>query len=192
MFRTQHASLIVLFVLASILILSGCGGINGFIDDDGGYDPGDEYYPQYKDLVIALRVVTSGGKPIGGAEVWVDNDLDEKETLAYFFSLDNIYPPQWRGWVANWESDRYQVVINYPGDKDRFEITVTKPGWSSDTTLVSISDYEPDTIFIRDEMVLYRTGSGTSQSQSIEMADVIAGNTQRKPVGGIIIKATDD
>ncbi len=142
-------SLLLALLIAAI---AGCGGTD--IDDDDGYDPGYYDFPQYRNLTIILRVVDPAGYPIGGASVWVADHEDDQTTSTRLHPLGDGYPRQWRGWLANWTSDDYRVVINYPGDRDEFTIEAGKRGYWSDRTRVSISDYEPDEIFVRDELVL--------------------------------------
>ena len=142
-------SLLLALLIAAI---AGCGGTD--IDDDDGYDPGYSNYPEHKNLTLILRVVDPDGRPVGGASVWVADHEDDYMTTSRLHPLGDGYPRQWRGWLANWTSDEYRVVINYPGDRDEFTIEAGKQGYWSDETRVSISNYEPDEIFVRDELVL--------------------------------------
>ncbi len=157
--------IVILLRGAAIALLNGCGGSD--IDDDDGYDPGDPAYPQYKDLTLILRVVDPDGDPISGASVWVDDSEDDRKTDAQLHPLGEGYPRQWRGWLANWTSDDYRLVINYRGDTDEFLIEAGKTGYWSDSTRVVISDYEPDEIFVRDVLVL-RPKSGRLSSAQTE------------------------
>ena len=142
-------SLLLALLIAAI---AGCGGTD--IDDDDGYDPGYSDYPEYRNLTLILRVVDPSGRPVGDASVWVADHEDDHTTSSRLHPLADGYPRQWRGWLANWTSDEYRVVINYPGDRDEFTVEAGKRGYWSDETRVSISDYEPDEIFVRDELVL--------------------------------------
>jgi hypothetical protein len=143
------------------LLLGGCGGT---IDDDHGYDSGQSGYPQYKALTLILRVQTPAGNPLGGVTVLVDGEADSTLTDSVFHPLGSGYPDAWQGWLANWTSDAYQVVMNYRGDSDQFEIRVQKPGWTDDSTIVQVSDDEPDDIFIRDVMTMHRLTSASVQA----------------------------
>lgn len=156
----------------ALVALGGCGGTD--IDDDDGYDPGYPDYPRYTNLTLILRVVDPDGYPIGDASVYVDGELDDEETDWEFHPLGSGYPYDWQGWLANWTSDDYRVVLNYPGDRDEFNIEVRKNGYYSDYTTVEISDYEPDEIFVRDVLVLVpRYGiysQNTEQAKEAEIA----------------------
>jgi hypothetical protein len=140
-----------LLALATMM-LAGCSG--GTIDDDDGYDPGLIDFPQYRNLTIILRIVDQDGNPVGGASVWVDGEEAQEMSDNLLHPLGAGYPRDWQGWLANWVSDDYRVVINFPGDTDEFAIEVGKQGYWADETRVTVSDWEPDEIFIRDVMVL--------------------------------------
>ncbi len=164
-------------LLLALLIaaIAGCSG--GDIDDDDGYDPGYSNYPQHKNLTLILRVVDPDGRPVGGASVWVGDHEDDYMTTSRLRPLGDGYPRQWRGWLANWTSDEYRVVINYPGDRDEFTVEAGKRGYWSDETRVSISDYEPDEIFVRDELVLVpkaMISSAQAQAQEPSQAETVA------------------
>ena len=175
---------LILLLGATMVLLNGCGGSD--IDDDDGYDPGDPEFPQYKDLTLILRVVDPDGDPVGGASVWVDGSEDDRKTDAQLHPLSDGYPRQWRGWLANWTSDDYRLVINYRGDRDTFIIEAGKRGYWSDSTRVVISDYEPDEIFVRDVLVL-KPKSGWLGPAQIEdepkQAEIVAADEdfQREP-----------
>lgn len=193
--RKQALSFTVLatFVVA-LIALGGCGG--GQIDDDNGYDPGDEDYPQYKDLTLILKVRNSAGKPLGGATVLIDEEEDGTLTDLQFHPLGDGYPTAWLGWLCNWTSDDYQVVMNYYGDQDSFEIRVHKDGWTDDSTIVRVDDDEPEHIFIRDTMILYRVTDGASAKRAPHYADVTGGpaplKLQRAGKPMKVITGTDD
>lgn len=144
-------TLAALLAAPLLIALSGCGG---------DYDIGEEYdyappgYPEYKNLVIVLRVVDPYGNPVGGATVTVAGNDDSRLTSDFLRALGEGYPRQWRGWLANWTKDRYRAVINYPGDVRDFTIRVGKRGYWSDETNVRILSHEPSEIFVRDVMVL--------------------------------------
>jgi hypothetical protein len=171
---TPWRVIVILSLGATMVLLNGCGGSD--IDDDDGYDPGDPAYPQYKDLTLILRVVDPDGDPISGASVWVDDFKDDKTTDAQLHPLGEGYPRQWRGWLANWTSDDYRVVINYRGDTDEFLIEAGKTGYWADSTRVVISDYEPDEIFVRDVLVLVpksgRLGPAQSEAEA-QQAEIV-------------------
>ncbi|MBU0611235.1 MAG: hypothetical protein KKI08_25375 [Armatimonadetes bacterium] len=185
--------LAVTVVLAVGLLLGGCGGI---IDDDNGLDLGDPRYPQYKDLTIILQVRDLDGWPVGGATVTVDGTDDLVTTDDQFHPLGDGYPLEWLGWLANWVSDFYQVVMNYAGDVDEFTIEVTKDGWTTDRSVVQIFDYEPEHIFIRDRMVIAPVGLATTSAVSAPHPALVVGGAA--PVSSqstrprIIIQSTDD
>jgi hypothetical protein len=163
-------------------LVAGCGGSD--IDDDGGYNPGDAAYPQYKDLTLVLRVVDGVGNPVGGARVWVDEVRDPTATESVFRPLGSGYPAAWQGWLANWTSDAYRVVMNYRGDQDQFEIRVGKSGYSQDSTLVRVYDREPNHIFVRDTMVLHRITTmqtQTAPAPATREAEVV--NADGPPLG---------
>lgn len=183
------------FVGLALVALAGCGGTA--LDDDGGYDPGDPNYPQYRYLTIALRIVDGSGHALGGATVWVDGEANSVESDDQFHPLDNHYPYAWQGWAANWESDEYSVVINYPGDQDRFPIRVEKPGWTADTTMVTIHDWEPSDIYIRDVMVLWNTQTQGAAARAAHSAEVVPYILPKalQPTAqrtGTLIMSTDD
>lgn len=159
-----------------MVLLAGCGGTD--LDDDNGYNPGVPSYPQYRYLTIALRVVDGGGRALGGATVYVDGVADRTPTAPTFHPLGSLYPYPWRGWAANWESDEYQVVINYPGDQDRFEIRVERPGFTTDHTMVTVRDAEPSEIFIRDVMTLWDVRYRSMSTQAKHEAEVLTLNRQ--------------
>jgi len=148
----EWTALKALLLALTVAALVGCSGSD--IDDDDGYDPGYRNYPQYKNLTIVLRVVDPQGNPIGGASVWVADHEDDTTTDRRLHPLAEGYPRKWQGWLANWASDDYRVVINYPGDRDEFTIEAGRAGYWSAQTRVSIADYEPDEIFVRDVLVL--------------------------------------
>ena len=174
----------ILLLGAAMVLLNGCGGSD--IDDDDGYDSGDPAYPQYKDLTLILRVVDPDGDPISGASVWVDDSEDDRKTDAQLHPLGEGYPRQWRGWLANWTSDDYRLVINYRGDTDEFLIEAGKTGYWSDSTRVVISDYEPDEIFVRDVLVLRpksgRLGPAQTEAEP-QQAEIVPADDgfQREP-----------
>lgn len=174
----------ILLLGAAMVLLNGCGGSD--IDDDDGYDSGDPAYPQYKDLTLILRVVDPDGDPISGASVWVDDSEDDRKTDAQLHPLGEGYPRQWRGWLANWTSDDYRLVINYRGDTDEFLIEAGKTGYWSDSTRVVISDYEPDEIFVRDVLVLRpksgRLGPAQTEAEP-QQAEIVPADEgfQREP-----------
>jgi hypothetical protein len=193
--RKQALSFYVLLaVVIAVIALGGCSG--GQIDDDNGYDPGDENYPQYKDLTLILRIQTSAGKPLGGATVLIDEEEDSTSSDSKFHPLGDGYPTAWLGWLCNWTSDDYQVVMNYYGDRDSFEIRVHKDGWTDDSTIVRVDDSEPDQIFIRDTMVLHRLTDTASLKRVPHYAEVTAGphSVKRQHSGKprTIISGTDD
>ena len=174
----------ILLLGAAMVLLNGCGGSD--IDDDDGYDSGDPAYPQYKDLTLILRVVDPDGDPISGASVWVDDSEDDRKTDAQLHPLGEGYPRQWRGWLANWTSDDYRLVINYRGDTDEFLLEAGKTGYWSDSTRVVISDYEPDEIFVRDVLVLRpksgRLGPAQTEAEP-QQAEIVPADDgfQREP-----------
>ena len=179
----------------ALALLAGCGGTE--LDDDYGYDPGAPSYPQYRYLTIALRVTDGGGRALGGATVYVDGVANGTLSADQYYPLDNHYPHNWQGWAANWESDEYRVVINYPGDQDRFEIRVTKPGWTADSTMVTIHDWEPTDIYIRDVMTLWEVQTGGARAQAAHSTEVLplAPQAGRQPANhsqGIVIVSSDD
>lgn len=194
--KTRCAPLtVILLILAVTVLLAGCGG-GGEIDDDNGYDPDDPYYPQYKDLTLILRVQQPGGWPIGGATVIIDGEADTQRTDAELHPLGSGYPYAWLGWKCNWVSDDYQVVMNYEGDQDAFEIRVHKDGYVDDSTIVRIYDEEPSHIFIRDKMILYPITSGREAKRAPHYAEVAGGDAPLKLQQGgkplKLIKSTDD
>jgi hypothetical protein len=150
--KTRWLVITALVWIPILITLGGCDGTD--IDDDDGYVSGHPAYPQYKNLTIALQVVDPAGRPIGDASVWVDGREDTRKTKSWLQILGQGWPRTWRNWRANWTSDRYRVVMNYPGDVDEFTIAAGKKGYWSDETRVRISDREPDEIFVRDVLVL--------------------------------------
>jgi hypothetical protein len=182
-----------ILILALGLVLGGCGGT---IDDDNGLDLGDPGYPIYKDLTIILCVQDPNGWPVGGATVFVDGAEALNETEDEYQRLGDGYPVAWIGWLANWVSDYYQVVMNYAGDVDEFVITATRDGWTEDTSLVQIFDYEPDHIFIRDTMTIAPFGGAhTSAVRAPHAAAVVGAGGIIRPQSArpqIIIRSTDD
>jgi hypothetical protein len=193
---TTRKLLPVLLLVAAMVALT-LGGCGGSIDDDNGYDPHEPGYPQYKELTITLQVTNATGLPIGGAEVLIDGVADETTTDEQLHPLGEGYPTAWQGWLANWTSDAYEVVMNYEGDQDQFEIRVHKDGWTDDSTIVKIADYEPDHIFIRDEMIMHRITDVTSTAaKAPHYAEVTGGPTplrlQSSPKPMKIIISTDD
>ena len=171
------------------LLLGGCGG-----GDDHRHDYSN--YPMYKDLTLILRVKTPSGNPVGGATVLIDGEANATLTDLQFHPLGSGYPDAWIGWLCNWTSDEYQSVVNFAGDQDSFEIRVHKNGWTEDSTLVNIYDYEPAHIFIRETMVLHRLTDSASLKHAPHYAEVTGGpnnlKLQRngKPVK--VITGTDD
>ncbi len=147
----------------------------------------------YKDLTLVLRVQDPSGAPVGDATVTVAGGPDATLTAATYHRLGASYPAEWVGWRANWASDSYQVVMNYPGDVDEFLISVTKDGWTTDRTVVQIFDYEPDHIYIRDTLTL-KQRPGLDVSAAPHAAEVTGGARPAATPAGprIIIRSTDD
>lgn len=176
----------LLLLVVPILLVAGCGGDDHYYYDD---------YPYSKDLTLVLRVQSPGGSPIGGASVLIDGEADEVKTDAEFHPLGSGYPDAWQGWLANWTSDAYEVVMNYSGDEDEFEIRVHKDGWIDDTTIVAVSDSEPNHIFVRDTMVLRRPAD-TSAARGRHYAEVVGAPAGLKlsatPALRKVIAASDD
>ncbi|MFO7946589.1 MAG: hypothetical protein R6V19_07235 [Armatimonadota bacterium] len=180
--RYWLTGLIVVLLALGLTLITGCGGSD--IDDDDGYSSGEYGYPQYKNLTIILRVVDPEGVPIGGASVWVDEHEDDETTDRRLHPLGDGYPRSWRGWLANWTSDDYRVVMNYSGDQDTFTIAAGKHGYWSDETRVAIGDWEPDEIFVRDELVLVpKTGVVYQAQVEDKQADKVEADTdfEREP-----------
>jgi hypothetical protein len=180
--------ILLLGMALTALTLAGCGG---------GNDDHFTAYPRTKDLTLVLRVVSPGGFPIGGAQVLIDGVPDPVLTDPQLHPLGSGFPDAWQGYLANWTSDAYQVVMNFEGDSDEFEIRVHKPGWTDVATIVRIDDFEPQHIFIRDEMIMTRiTTAGAATTKKPHYAEVIGGPTPLKlKANGVpmkIIKATDD
>ncbi len=169
----------ILLLAPAAMLLAGCAG--GTIDDDGGYDPGIIGFPQYRNLTIVLRVIDERGRAVGGASVWVDGREAQKRTDNRLYPLGSGYPREWQGWLANWTSDAYRVVINYPNDVDEFDIEVGKQGYWPDVTRVVIADWEPDEIFVRDVMVLEEKfgwlTSAAAPEREPRLAEVVAADT---------------
>lgn len=170
MYRLSKAywliGLMAILLALALTFVAGCGGSD--IDDDDGYDSGEYNYPQYKNLTIILRVVDPDGVPVGGASVWVDEKEADRTTDKKLHPLGDGYPREWRGWLANWTNDDYRVVMNYSGDRDNFTIAAGKYGYWSDETHVSVADWEPDEIFVRDELVLVPKTGQVYQAQAEE------------------------
>jgi len=173
----------VLLALATVM-LAGCSG--GTIDDDDGYDPGLIDFPQYRNLTIILRVIDQDGDPVGGASVWVDGQEAIETTENELRPLGSGYPREWQGWLANWVSCGYRLVINYPNDSDEFDIRVGKTGYWADETSVVISDWEPDEIFVRDVMVLEEQDGWLTSAEATEphKAEVIGADAGFKRAPG--------
>lgn len=191
--KARHVLWLLPMSLLAVLGLVGCGGT---IDDDNGYDGHHPGYPRYIDLVLILRVQNASGYPVGDASVYVDDDLASNETDDVYHPLGEGYPVAWVGWLANWVNEDYQVVMNDYGDEDQFEIRVTKSGWTEDRSLVTIHDYEPDQVFIRDTMTLHRLSTASTRSAAPpHLAEVVSGKgIVRTPSGGpkVIIRSSED
>lgn len=181
--------LVAAMLLLTVFALGGCGG--GYIDDDYYHE---DDYPRYTDLTLILRVQTPNGNPLGGATVWIDGDRDDHRTDSEFHPLADGYPRDWWGWLANWVSDEYSVVMSYPGDADEFEMRVSKPGFTADRSTVVVEDWEPDHIFIRDVMTLRRETDTTAPAASEpHRAEVIPGPRLAPRVGpGKLIRSSED
>jgi len=179
------ASAVSTVVLAALL-LGGCGGGSDYYQS----------YPMYKDLTLILRVQTPGGFPVGGATVLIDGEPDATLTDLQLHPLGDGYPDAWIGWLCNWTSDEYQSVVNFAGDTDSFEMRVHKDGWTEDSTIVNIYDYEPQHIFIRETMVMQRLADGAPLKRAPHYAEVTGGpaplTLQRSGKPLKIIAGTDD
>jgi hypothetical protein len=140
-------------LLASVFAFGGCGST--YLDDDNGYNPGDDGYPLYVNMTLVWKVIDPDGYPIGGVTMWLDGAESMYLTDPEFTPLGNNYPYNWRGWLCNWISDEYRAVINYHGDSDSFELRATKPGWTDASTILEVNEYDYPEVFIRGTLVMY-------------------------------------
>lgn len=78
---------------------------------------------------VVLMVSDLEGAPIGGASVWIDNELMTAKTAASFTPLGGGFPSEWQGWPQNFTSPTLEITIDFEGDEDHVEIIVAKLGY---------------------------------------------------------------
>lgn len=185
MTTTLRLFVLALAVTGVALFAGGCGGGTDYYHSD---------YPQSKYLTLIMRVQNPAGDPVGGATIIVDGENDPQLTDPQFHPLGSGYPDEWQGWLANWVSDQYSVVMNFEGDSDQFEIRAHKDGWLDDYTTVLVDDSEPSDIFIRDTLTLRHVAPAAAVAPHFaEVVPAPAGmqiKSHRQPIK--IIRSSDD
>ena len=130
--------------------VSGCGG--GWEHNN----PAD-HFPHYKTFSIVLNVSDAGGNALGDAVVWVDGVAQPERTASSFTVLADGFPDGWRGFAANWIKGGFSVTLYNSSDVVDVVVTISKPGYYSQTTTFHIDDSLPAEVWGRDTFIMERS-----------------------------------
>lgn len=149
-YKSARLTLVLGACVALAAALTGCGGSG----DDYYYpDPG----PRYHEVNIVLNVSDLAGNAVGEVVVWVNGVAQTGMTSWNFAMLGNNYPPELRGFLANWIQPGFSVATYSPGDYDTIEVMVTKPGYYPQSTTFTITDNLPADVYARETFVMERS-----------------------------------
>lgn len=135
----------------------GCSGDDDYwYDDDDYYDDRDDYRTGswQKTLFVYLNVADQDGDPLKGATVWVDGRQQEQRTDDEYSRLGDQFPPDWAGWRYNWSGGPFWIDLRDCSGRCRIEILVSKTGYETQRTTITLEREDPDEIYMRQTFVM--------------------------------------
>lgn len=139
-------------LLVAVGALLGCSG--DWCEDDYCRDDRDDWSYQ-KTLFIYLNVADQDGEPLEGATVWVDGSQMQERTAADYRQLGSQFPPDWRGWNYNWSGGPYWIDLRDCSNRRcTIEILVSKTGYETQRTTITLTRYDPNEIYMRQTFVM--------------------------------------
>lgn len=156
--RIVRGPVYVALLIVAVVSLLGCEGY----EDDYYYD--DHYYDDnYRDdpgsyqktLFIYLNVGDQDGQPLADATVWVDGSQQENRTEDEYRALGSQFPPDWAGWRYNWSGGPYWIDLRDCSNRRcSIQILVSKTGYETQRTTVTLDRDDPDEIYMRQTFVM--------------------------------------
>jgi len=167
--RLVRGSLAVAVLAVATLTMTGCGG--DWYEDDYCYDDYscDDDYSYQKTLFVYLNVADQDGRPLNGATVWVDGSQEENRTDGEYRELGQQFPPDWRGWKYNWAGGPYWIDLrDWANRRATIEILVSKTGYDTQRTTLSLTRYDPDETYMRQTFVMERQVGPASVARIVD------------------------
>ena len=161
-----HVALLVLGACVFVpLLFSGCSS-----DDEITYI---DCEPRYHSMTIILHVEDLVGDALGEVTVWVDGVAQNARTSWQFISLGNQYPPEWRGFLANWIFSGFTVATYRADDLEKVTVVVTKPGYQSQGTVFYVADDLPSQVYARETFTMLPTAFPAGAEGPDEMKPIM-------------------
>lgn len=154
--RLVRGSLAITVLAMATLMMAGCSG--EWYEDDYCYDDDrycDDGYSYQKTVFVYLNVADQDGRPLRGATVWFDGEQEQVRTDDEYRELGSQFPPDWRGWKYNWAGGPYWIDLrDWSNRRATIEILVSKTGYDTQRTTLSLTRYDPDEVYMRQTFVM--------------------------------------
>jgi hypothetical protein len=194
MLQMVRPSLLLALLMVAVAAMVGC---SGDWDDDYYYDEGyydDHYYDDgyyddryvsgspEKTLFVYLNVGDQDGHPLEGVTVWVDGSQQDERTADEYRRLGDQFPEGWAGWRYNWSGGPFWIDVRDCGGSCTIEILVSKSGYETQRTTITLRRDDPDEVYMRQTFVMEeQVGSAPADAvidapQAPEMISLTAPN----------------
>ena len=174
----MRTRLLILIAIAAavVLLTTGCGS-DFWYEDDYYYDDYEETSP-WKEVRVYLNVADQDGDPLTNATVWVDGTQQDDKTDDEYRELGNNFPSGWRGWEYNWRGGPFTFDVRDSGGSKLVEIIVSKTGWESQRTTITLRRYDPDDIYMRQTFVMERSANPSATPKDAPLPPEVISSAQ--------------